>query len=637
MKYQYLTNTPLDKAVQEYITVLENSGMKCKEQQIPVAEACGKITSEAVYAKICAPHYNACAMDGIVLSASQTFGATETSPVTLAKGDFLPVDTGDPLPNGCDCVVMIEDVVESDDDSVVLHSAAVPWQHVRQIGEDICAGDMILPSYTQVTPAAMGAMLAGGVMKLNVVKPPVVGIIPTGDEIVLPCENPNEGDIIEFNSTIFSGILGNWGAIPKTYPIVKDKKDLIINALQKATSECDAVILNAGSSAGREDFSCIAIETVGKVLYHGIAIKPGKPAILGYAGSVPVLGVPGYPVSGIIVLEQIFKPIIARLCMHDLNSEEKVTATVGRQMTSPLKYREFVRTRVGMSENGELTAVPLSRGAGVVTSFVKADGIIDVPQDCEGYEAGQKVTVNLLRSKKELMNTITIIGSHDPLIDETTDILRLSYKDCFVASSHVGSMGGIMAVKRCEAQLGGIHLLDEQTGEYNISYIKKYFPNGGVALVEGVKRIQGIMVQKGNPKKIKTFEDMAREGLSYVNRQRGSGTRILFDYLCNQKGIEKSRIYGYEREEFTHTGVAAQIASKTADAGLGIYSAAKIYELDFIPVCDEEYDFLVSKQAIESENMQKFLQVLAGDELKHRLEKLGGYSTKNAGKIKKEF
>lgn len=637
MAYQYLTNTPLETAVEEYLSVLEDLGMKYKTQQISVSEACGKITSKAVYAKICAPHYNACAMDGIALKASSTFGATETTPVAIQKEDFIFVDTGDPLPKEFDCVVMIEDVTKGDNGSVVLHSCAVPWQHIRQIGEDICAGDMILPSFTQVTPAAMGAMLAGGVMSLSVVKPPVVGIIPTGDEIISPSENPKEGEIIEFNSTIFSGILNTWGAKAKTYPIVLDKKELIINAVKKAVDECDVVILNAGSSAGREDFSRLAVENVGKVLYHGIAIKPGKPAILGYAGSVPILGVPGYPVSGIIVLEHILKPIIERLCKQNIDNDNVVNATVGRQMTSSLKYREFVRTRVGINEKGEYTAVPLSRGAGVVTSFVKADGIIDVPQDCEGYEAGQSVRVNLLRSEKELKNTMSIIGSHDPLIDEITDILKINYNNCFVASSHVGSMGGIMALKRGESHLGGVHLLDEQTGEYNVSYIKKYFPNGEVVLVRGVKRIQGIMVQKTNPQNIKGIEDIAQNNLSYVNRQKGSGTRILFDYLCNQKNIDKSKIYGYEREEFTHTGVAAQIVGKTAHAGLGIYSAAKTYDLDFIPVCNEEYDFLISKQALDNENVQRFLQVLSGDGLKKRLEKLGGYNTDFVGEIKEEF
>lgn len=626
MKYSYLTNVPLDEAVSEYITVLKTQGLEPKSEEIPVFEANGRITAEAIYAHICAPHYNASAMDGIALMASVTFGATETTPVRLKETDFIQVDTGDPMPENTDAVVMIEDVVRDGDD-VLLYSAAVPWQHVRQIGEDVCAGDMILPSYTEITPASLGAMLAGGVLSVKVVKPPVVGIIPTGDEIVSPCTDPKPGDIIEFNSTIFSGILANWGAVPKTYPIVKDIKEDIISTMERAVSECDAVIINAGSSAGRDDYSSLAVKTVGEVLYHGIAIKPGKPAILGYAKKKPILGVPGYPVSGIIVLDEIMKPVIELMTGKNLHRQEKVEATITRVMTSPLKYREFVRVRLGVAEDGTYTAVPLSRGAGVVTSFVKADGILDVPQDCEGYEAGDKVIVNLLKPKEDLDKTLTIIGSHDPMLDEITDILKINNPDTVVSSSHVGSMGAIMAIKRGEAQMGAIHLLDESTGEYNNSYIAKHFPNGGVKLVKGVKRIQGIMVAKGNPKNIKSFEDMQRDDISYVNRQKGSGTRILCDYLIKDKGMDASKIYGYEREEFTHTSVAAQIATGTADAGLGIYSAAKTYDLDFIPICNEEYDLLIDASAYETKSVQDFINVLHTDELKTRLQNLGGYET----------
>lgn len=624
MKYSYLTNVPLDEAVAEYMTVLKAQGMEPKSEEVPVFEANGRITAEAVYAHICAPHYNASAMDGIALMASVTFGATETTPVRLRETDFIQVDTGDPMPENTDAVVMIEDVVRDGDD-VLLYNAAVPWQHVRQIGEDVCAGDMILPSYTEITPASLGAMLAGGVLTVKVIKPPVVGIIPTGDEIVAPCTDPKPGDIIEFNSTIFSGILSNWGAVPKTYPIVKDIKEDIINTMKQAVSECDAVIINAGSSAGRDDYSSLAVKTVGEVLYHGIAIKPGKPAILGYANEKPILGVPGYPVSGIIVLEEIMKPVMEILTGKNLHRQEQIEATITRVMTSPLKYREFVRVRLGVTEDGKYTAVPLSRGAGVVTSFVKADGILDVPQDCEGYEVGDKVVVNLLKPKSDLDRTLTIIGSHDPMLDEITDILKISNPDTVVSSSHVGSMGAIMAIKRGEAQMGAIHLLDETTGEYNNSYIAKHFPNGGVKLVKGVKRIQGIMVAKGNPKNITSFEDMQRDDISYVNRQKGSGTRILCDYLIKDKGMDASKIYGYEREEFTHTSVAAQIATGTADAGLGIYSAAKTYDLDFIPICNEEYDLLIDENAYNTPKVQAFINVLHTDELKSRLENLGGY------------
>lgn len=626
MKYEYLTNEDLDIAVESYITVLKAEGLTPVSETIPVFEASSRVTAEAVYAHICAPHYNASAMDGIALMANVTFGATETTPVRLDASQFIQVDTGDPMPEGTDAVVMIEDVVRDGDD-VLLYGAAVPWQHVRQVGEDVCAGDMILPSYTVITPAALGAMLAGGVMEVSVVKPPVVGIIPTGDEIVAPCTDPKPGDIIEFNSTIFSGILSSWGAVPKTYPIVKDIKEDIINTMKKAVEECDAVIINAGSSAGRDDYSSLAVSTVGTMLYHGIAIKPGKPAILGYAGKKPILGVPGYPVSGIIVLDQIMRPVIEVMTGRNLHQQAEIEATLGRVMTSPLKYREFVRVRLGVDDKGGYIATPLSRGAGVVTSFVKADGIIDVPQDCEGYEAGDKVKVTLLRPIQDLNNTLTIIGSHDPLIDEVADILKRQNPDSVVSSSHVGSMGAIMAVKRGEAQMGAIHLLDEATGEYNTSFVAKYFKDGGVKLEKGVKRVQGIMVAKGNPKGIKEFKDMARDDISYVNRQKGAGTRILCDYLIKKNGMNAADIYGYEREEFTHTSVAAQIASGTADAGLGIYSAAKTYDLDFIPICNEEYDLLIDEKAYDSEKIKDFLKVLHSDELKERLKRLGGYET----------
>ncbi|MCQ2461151.1 MAG: molybdopterin biosynthesis protein [Clostridia bacterium] len=626
MKYEYLTNEDLDIAVESYITALKAEGLTPVSETIPVFEASGRVTAEAVYAHICAPHYNASAMDGIALMANVTFGATETTPVRLDASQFIQVDTGDPMPEGTDAVVMIEDVVRDGDD-VLLYGAAVPWQHVRQVGEDVCAGDMILPSYTVITPAALGAMLAGGVMEVSVVKPPVVGIIPTGDEIVAPCTDPKPGDIIEFNSTIFSGILSSWGAVPKTYPIVKDIKEDIINTMKKAVEECDAVIINAGSSAGRDDYSSLAVSTVGTMLYHGIAIKPGKPAILGYAGKKPILGVPGYPVSGIIVLDQIMRPVIEVMTGRNLHQQAEIEATLGRVMTSPLKYREFVRVRLGVDDKGGYIATPLSRGAGVVTSFVKADGIIDVPQDCEGYEAGDKVKVTLLRPIQDLNNTLTIIGSHDPLIDEVADILKRQNPDSVVSSSHVGSMGAIMAVKRGEAQMGAIHLLDEATGEYNTSFVAKYFKDGGVKLEKGVKRVQGIMVAKGNPKGIKEFKDMARDDISYVNRQKGAGTRILCDYLIKKNGMNAADIYGYEREEFTHTSVAAQIASGTADAGLGIYSAAKTYDLDFIPICNEEYDLLIDEKAYDSEKIKDFLKVLHSDELKERLKRLGGYET----------
>lgn len=632
MAFQYLNNIALEEAVTSYLNVLIRQGLKHKKEVVKVQDASGRVTASPVYANICAPHYHACAMDGIALKAELTFGATETTPVFLSEASYIPVDTGDPLPDTCDAVVMIEDVIPAEG-GVKLYAAVAPWQNIRQIGEDICAGEMLLTSFSLITPAATGAMLAGGILEVEVVKKPLIGIIPTGDEIVMPVENPGIGDIIEFNSTIFKGMLEEWGARVKIYPIVKDSPDLLKKALGTAITECDAVILNAGSSAGREDYACESIAKAGKVLHHGIAIKPGKPVILGYSGAIPVLGVPGYPVSAILVLDYVLRPVISYLTLREVYQEPQVDATVSRQIVSSLKYTEFIRVRLG-KVNHKLVAVPLQRGAGVVSSFVKADGILTIPQNSEGYQAGQCAKVTLLKPLNEINKTLLITGSHDPLIDEIAELMKRDNPQAFVASSHVGSMGGIFAVKRGEAHLGAIHLLDELSGEYNNAYVKKYFSQGQVFLAEGVKRIQGLMVRKNNPKNIKNIGDLAQPGISYVNRQKGSGTRILIDYLCKQNKLEQSLIYGYNREEYTHTSVAALIAANSADVGLGIYSAAKIYDLDFIPICTEEYDFLINSLAFNREQVQHLLEIIASPSFKNRILEMGGYEVYTPGKIK---
>lgn len=636
MAFHYLTNAPLDKAREEYISLLCRNGFGPKTETIPVEASGGRVTAGPVYACICAPHYPASAMDGIALSAALTFGAGETSPVTLDEQQFTVVDTGDPIPDGCDAVVMIEDVVRQSDGKVKLFAPAAPWQHIRQIGEDICAGEMILPSHTRISPAAIGSMLAGGVLKVEVLCRPVVGLIPTGDEIVPPTENPKAGDIIEFNSSIFSAMLREWDADVICFPIVPDKEELISSSLADAIDRCDAVVLNAGSSAGREDYSASVIGKLGGVLYHGIAIRPGKPAILGYSGHKPVLGVPGYPVSGIIVMEELLKPLIDCWYRRSGASAEYTEATLSRAVVSGLKYREFVRVRMG-SVGDKLTATPLSRGSGVVSSFMKADGILEIPQGLEGYEAGSKVQVRLLRPRAELENTLVAIGSHDPLLDELADMLHLADSSCFMSSSHVGSMGGIMAVRRGETHIAGTHLLDESDGSYNTAFIRRYFPNGGVRLVECVGRSQGLMIQKGNPLGISSIGDLTRPGLRYVNRQKGSGTRILIDYLCKQEGIDPAGIYGYEREEFTHTSVAAQIASGTADAGMGIYSAAKLYDLDFVPICMEQYDLLIPDYAWDTPMVQRLVEVLRSDTFRQRISAMGGYELDCPGRVREKF
>ena len=632
MGFEYLTNIPLAKAREDYVNLLESHGFAPKTEVIPVWDACGRVTAHAVYAHICAPHYAASAMDGVAVNAKDTFGATETTPVTLKQDQFIVLDTGDPIPETCDAVIMVEDIVKNGNGTITIHAAAAPWQHIRQIGEDICAGEMILPSHMTVSPSAIGAMIAGGVLEIEVIRKPLVAIIPTGDEIIPPCTDPKPGDILEFNGSIFSAMVRSWGAEAKVYPIVPDKFDQIRDMVARAAEECDMVILNAGSSAGREDYSVKVIRELGEVLYHGIAMKPGKPAILGCQGSKPILGVPGYPVSGIIVIEQLLKPLIDHWLKAPAELPRFAKATLTRPVVSGLKYQEFVRVRMGYVGD-RLMASPLSRGSGVVSSFMKADGILEVPQGLEGYEAGSEVTVRLLSPSAKFMETLVVIGSHDPLLDELADMMHVENGNVYMSSSHVGSMGGIMAIRRGEAHAAGCHLLNTETGEYNVSFIKKYFPRGGVKLIRCVGRQQGMMVAKGNPLNIQKFADIAREGIRYVNRQKGSGTRILTDYLCKQNGLDTAAIYGYDREELTHTSVAAQIVSGSADAGMGIYSAAKLYDLDFIPICIEEYDLIIPDHAWETPMVRQLIATLKSDAFREKILAMGGYTVENPGEI----
>ena len=632
--FRYLSTTQLHEAQKEYLAFLEERGLSFRTEEIPAADALGRMSARAAYANLSSPHYTACAMDGIALAAKSTFGATETTPVLLREEAFIRVDTGDPLPEGCDAVVMIEDCVESED-GITLRAAAAPWQHVRQIGEDLSAGDMILPSFIEIEPATIGALLAGGVRTIEVIAKPRVGIIPTGDEIVSVSQQPRAGEVPEYNSAVFCAMLQRWGAVGVVYPIVPDDPAQIQAALRQAAAACDLVLLCAGTSAGRDDGTTAAIRALGEVCIHGIAIRPGKPAVLGAVVGKPVVGVPGYPVSGIIVLEELVKPVIDRLLKRERDMAETICVKMGRRHVSSLKYREFVRASLGFDAEGSLIAMPIQAGAGVITSLTRADCILDVPQNSEGYEAGERAHVRLLKPIERIARTVRVLGSHDPLIDEAADALRQTDIRAYVSSAHVGSMGAILALSRGEGQLGGVHLLDATDGSYNVSYVEKFIPDGGVALIECVRRAQGLIVAKGNPLGICSIADLANEGIRYINRQKGAGTRVLLDYLLHQASVSPRAIGGYEREELTHTAVAAQIAAGSADCGLGILAAARMYDLDFIPVCEETYDLLVSLAAMESPQVRAFLRVLASDEFLRRLDALGGYSYDQPGRVKK--
>ena len=625
----YLTNYDINEALNKYIKLLD---IKETVEEVETKDALGRVSSKGVYAKVSNPLYNCSAMDGIVVKAEKTHGANEKNYIILEKGkDYIEVDTGDPVPKNFDAVIMVEDIIKESDIAVRIHKSVSVWENIRSLGEDIVESTLIIGKNHKIRPVDIGAMTAGGIPKLSVYKKPLIGIIPTGDEIVELNDNLKIGDIIEFNSKMFAAQVSEWGMNSKVYNITGDKKEEIIKALKNAVEECDVVIINAGSSAGREDYTHDAVSALGKVHIHGIAIKPGKPAILGEVEGKPVIGVPGYPVSAYFVMENIVKPVTSKY-INIFEEKEECEAVLSRRVMSSLKYLEFIRVKIGLV-NGKYIATPLQRGAGTTMSLVNCDGVLEVPQNYEGYEKGEIVKIKLLKTQKEIKNTLVLIGSHDPILDTASDMMRNRNFRYTLSSAHVGSMGGITALRNEECHISTMHLLDEETGSYNIPFIKKYIPGKELAVIKFVKRTQGIMVRKDRDFSVSSIEDIKNNNLSFVNRQKGSGTRLLFDYELKKLNINPEEIRGYEREELTHLAVAAAVKNGDADCGIGVYSAAGIMDLDFIPIGDEHYDLVIPVKYLQLDSFLEFFNTINSDEYKKQLDKMGGYAYDELGKI----
>lgn len=631
----YLTNTPLQKAQKDWAEALAQCGFfnGAKSSSIPVDDCLGRVLAKPVFAANSSPSYNAAAMDGIALNFLDTNGASETTPLILTRPSFKQVNTGNAVEHQFNAVVMIEDVHFLDEDRVELISAATPWQHIRTIGEDIVATELILPAGHTVRPIDQGAMLAAGVTTVEVLQPPKAIVMPTGSELIQPGERGEPGNIIEFNSRILAGYLDQWGAdVSRSLP-VKDEQEKLKAHLLKCVAENDIVIMNAGASAGSKDFSSTVIGEVGELVVHGVAIKPGKPVMLAIVEGTPVIGLPGYPVSAVLTLHLFVREIIYRFMGKTSPEPSLIPAVLSRPIHSPMGVDQFVRVTLGQVGD-KLMATPSGKGAGAVMSMVRADGLLTVPSGSEGLGAGETVTVELQRTRPEVDRTLVSIGSHDNILDLIANRLYKQIPQIRLSSAHVGSMGGIMAIRRGEAHLAGSHLLDEDTGEYNISFIQRYLKNTALQLINLCYREQGLIVQKGNPKKIRGFSDIVEKGLLFINRQNGAGTRLLTDKVIRDNGLNVLAINGYEHEEYTHMSVAAAVANGSADCGMGILAAAQALGQDFIPVTEERYDLIIPSIFLEDEKIISLLQLIReNNELKQEIEGLGGYNLRDCGKV----
>lgn len=622
----YLDNIKLSEVHKLLKEKYQNKGHATVEI-VTVEECIGRRTAKALYAIVSAPYYNGAAMDGICVKYDNVKGVNEKHGIILTRGtDYEEVDTGDPIKEGYDAVIMIEDVEEISFDQVIIKEPVSPWQHVRPAGEDIVVGELILASDELITPVALGALVAGGYRQIPVYKIPTVAILSTGTEIIKDPDELIKGKILDSNSYMLTGLVKQYGGNPICYPPMKDNRGLLRDEVAKLTRDHDIVILGAGSSAGREDYTKSIIEELGEVYVHGICIKPGKPAIIGEIDEKPVIGIPGYPVAAYMVMEQLVKPLISFYGTQTKKTDNWMTAYLSNTLNSTLKYEEYVRVKIG-KVSGRYVAMPLKKGSGITMSLVKADGLVKIGQESEGIPAGSEVRVKLLKDLERIDNTLVITGSHDILLDILNELLHQSDNKISISSTHMGSMGGILAMKRRECHIAPIHLVDEETGVYNETYKRRFFEDDQVTLVKGVKRIQGLYVKAGNPKGIKCIGDLVREDIVMVNRQKGAGTRVLLDILLKRAGIDWNRINGYNRVMSTHTMVANAVLTETADVGVGIYAVAKAMDLDFIPIGEEEYDFLVDNKIIETDMFKSFLQVLQSEAFKTRLVELGGYAT----------
>jgi putative molybdopterin biosynthesis protein len=609
------------------------TGITC----IKAEESDGRITTEPVFSKSSAPSYHASAMDGIAVKAEQTYGATERAPITLAlETDAAWVNTGQPLPKPFNAVIMIEDVHIIDDMHVEIRSSAYPWQHVRKVGEDIVATQLLFPQNHSIRPYDIGALISGGVFSVNVRKRVRVAIIPTGSELIRH-ENIGEGEplgegrIVEYNAWVLAALVRECGGIPLVHSIVSDSEKDIKKVLRKCVdSEADMVIINAGSSAGSKDFTVHAIGEMGEVLVHGVAMMPGKPTILGIVAGKPVIGNPGYAVSAALSFEQFVKPML--YTFQGVSPPKKPTIEVHptRDIPSKVGTEEFLRVNIGLVGERHV-ATPLARAAGSITTLTRAEGIIRIPALSEGISQGQKTVAELLVDKEALSNTVVIIGSHDMAIDILGDEVKRNSGQVRISSGNVGSLGGLLAIRKGTCHMAGSHLLDTETGQYNISYIKRYIPNMDVTVFHLVLRDQGLILTKGNPKAIKGIRDLVREDVMFVNRQAGSGTRVLFDYKLNQAGISSDKIEGYDHEEFTHMAVAVDILSGAADCGMGIHAAARALDLDFVPIEQEQYDLVVPTRMLDQPNIQSTLNTMSSDNFRKRVRALSGYDPSRSG------
>ena len=619
-------------------------------EEAPLAEAQDRVLEGDILVPIDVPPFDRSLVDGYAVIAADTFDANEDAPATLellaetapagavpktevTEGTALEVATGGVVPRGANAVQMVE-FSEVDGKRLCLYKSVAPGANIQTAGADMRMGETVLRAGQRLTTRELGVLAALGIGSVQVTKRPRVAIISTGDELVTPGQPLELGKIFDSNSTTVAAAVRDNGGLAEFLGVIPDDEVALRAPLERAGQDFDVVLLSGGTSKGAGDLTFGVIESVAKpgILVHGVGIKPGKPIVLAAWDSRPVVVLPGFPTSAIITFNLFVAPVIRRLANLPIETKtENVAARLAVRYHSAEGRHEYVLVHLVPRSDGAPAAYPITGASGSIYAFAQADGTMEVAADRGVVEEGDEVSVAPLVQTLKVAD-LTFIGSHCRGVDLALGMLR-SLRGLTAKVINVGSTAGVEACARGETDLAGTHLLDPHTGVYNHAALERLGADG--VLIRGYVRRQGIYFRKGDfPAEPPTLDLLSGNAeLRMLNRTRGAGTRVLLDLLLEQ--IAKSRgltapelasgIAGYEAETRSHNAVAAAVAAGRADWGLGIEAVAVTYDLGFVSLRDEEYDFLTLADRMEREPVLAFLDVLRSSEFRQALGELPGF------------
>ncbi|MBN9004105.1 MAG: molybdopterin biosynthesis protein [Rhizobiales bacterium] len=631
---QFLEVVSAEEATRRFHAKIDLTSLGAED--VMLGAALGRVLAHDVVAGVDAPPFDRSNVDGFAVRAADTFGATETSPKTLTlnheviacghapsievrAGTATTIATGGVIPRGADAVVMIEqtELIEGGAPVIEVRRAVTPGQFVSYAGSDIARGETLLRRGTVVGSREIGMLAACGLSSVAVVRRPKVAVLSTGDELIAPGKPLKPAGVYDSNGAIIAAAVTEAGGEPVAFGAFADDEAALERTLRTAIEQCDMVVLSGGTSKGAGDLSHRVVSGLGApgILVHGVALKPGKPLCLAAVGDKPVIVLPGFPTSAIFTFHTYVAPVIRARAGLPADVAETVKARVPVRLTSELGRKEFALVALVRGEDGTV-AFPTAKGSGSVTSFSQADGFIEIDALASSLNANTDADVTLIGGTVRAPDLV-IMGSHDIALDVVTGALSArGFRARVIA---VGSQGGVSALKRGECDIAPTHLVDPETGRYNTHLADKNHD-----LMPGWQRSQGIMFRKGDTR----FEGKnAQQALAaaladasclMVNRNAGSGTRVLIDKLLNG-----ARPPGYSNQPKSHNAVAVSIAQKRSDWGVGIEPVAHLYGLDFIPVSPEHFDFLVAAARRDRPAVKAFLEALEDPAIRKDIAALG--------------